>query len=61
MHHPTRNENILDLFLIDNPALVKSVKAKPGIADHDVVLSEVFIKPQISRQKHTAAFEKISR
>ena len=37
---PTRFENILDLFLIDNPTLVKSVDIKPGIADHDAVLSE---------------------
>ena len=49
--HPTRIENILDLFLIDNPTLVKSVEVLPCIADHDAVLSEVFIKPQISRQK----------
>ena len=48
---PTRNENILELFLIDNPTLVMSVEVRPGIADHDVVLSEVFIKPQTSRQK----------
>ena len=47
--HPTRIENILDLFLIDNPTLVKSVEVLPGIADHDAVLSEVFIKPQISK------------
>ena len=49
--HQTRNENILDLFLIDNPTLVKSVEVRPGIADHDAVLSEVFIKRQISRQR----------
>ena len=49
--HPTRNENILHLFLIDNPTLVKSVEVRPGIADHDSVLSELLIKPHISRQK----------
>ena len=49
--HPTRGDNILDLFLIDNPTLVKSVEIKPGIADHDVALSEVFIKPQVNKQK----------
>ena len=48
---PTRFENILDLFLIDNPTLVKSVDIKPGIADHDAVLSEVYIKPQASRNQ----------
>ena len=56
MTHPTRNENILDLFLIDNPTLVKFVEVRPGIADHDSVLSEVFIKPQISRQKSRLMF-----
>ena len=49
--HPTRGDNILDLFLIDNPTLVKSVEIKPGIADHNAVLSEVFIKPQVYKQK----------
>ena len=54
--HPTRGENILDLFLIDNPTLVKSVEVRPGISDHDTVLAEVFIKPQISRQKPRLMF-----
>ena len=56
MTSTTRNENILDLFLIDNPTLVKSVEVRPGIADHDFVLSEVFIKPQISRHKPQLIF-----
>ena len=47
--HPTRFVNILYLFLIDNPTLVRYVENKPGIADHDVVLSEIFIKPQINK------------
>ena len=53
---PTRFENILDLFLIDNPTLVKSVDIKPGIADHDAVLSKVYIKPQVSKQKPRLMF-----
>ena len=44
--HPKRFDNILALFLI-----VKSVEIKPGITDHDMVLSEVFIKPQVNKQK----------
>ena len=48
---PTRYDNILDLFLTDNPTLMKSVEVKPGIADHDAVLSEVFIIPQVNKQK----------
>ena len=38
---PTSYENILDLFLIDNPTLVKSVEVRPGTAEHDAILSEV--------------------
>ena len=56
MTEPTRFENILDLFLTDNPTLVKSVDIKPGIADHDAVLSEVYIKPQVSKQKPRLMF-----
>ena len=44
------------LFLIDNRTLIKSVEVLPGIADHDAVLSEVFIKPQISKQKPRLMF-----
>ena len=33
-----RNEIIVDLFLIDNPTLVKSVEVRPSIVDHDSVL-----------------------
>ena len=53
---PTRFENIIDSFLIDNPTLVKSVEVRPGIADHDTVLPEVFIKPQVNKQKPRLMF-----
>ena len=56
MTHLTRNKNTLNLFLIDNKTLVKSVEVRPCIADHDSLLSEVFIKPQISRQKPRLMF-----
>ena len=52
----TRFEKILDFFLIDNPTLVKSVDIKPDISDHDAVLSEVYIKPQVSKQKPRLMF-----
>ena len=35
---------------------MKSVDIKPGIADHDAVLSEVYIKPQVSKQKPRLMF-----
>ena len=42
---PTRNENILDLFLINKPGLVKEVSTIPGISpnDHDIVVVDMFI------------------
>ena len=48
--HPTRNENILDLFLIDNPTLVKCVEVRSGIADYAASFLR-FYKPQICKQK----------
>ena len=48
---PTRYENILDLFLTNNPTLVSKVEIMPGLSDHDIVYSEVNIKPQIVTQK----------
>ena len=36
---PTRGENIWDLFLTSNYTLVNTVDVKPGISDHDLVLS----------------------
>lgn len=46
----TRGENILDLFLTNNPTLVKKINILPGIVDHDIVYTEVSIRPQTNRQ-----------
>ena len=48
---PTRYEDTLDLFLTNNPTLVSKVEIMPGLSDHDIVYSEVNIKPQIVTQK----------
>ena len=48
---PTRYENTLDLFLTNNPTLVSKVEIMPGLSNHDIVYSEVNIKPQIVTQK----------
>ena len=53
---PTRGENILDLFLTSNYTLVNIVDVKPGISDHDLVLSEVFTKPVETRQPPRSAY-----
>ena len=43
---PTRQENILDLFLTNTPSLVQNTETLPslGTSDHDIVFHEVHIK-----------------
>ena len=43
---PTREENILDLFLTSNPTLVNKVTQAPGLADHNNVFIDVAARPQ---------------
>jgi len=47
---PTRYDNILDLFLTNNPTLVSKVSILPGIADHDMIYAEVSIRPKLNKQ-----------
>ena len=47
---PTRGENVLDFFLTSNHTLVNDIKISPGIADHDIVVATVNVKPKISKQ-----------
>ena len=48
---PTRCENVLDLFLTSNDTLVQKIEILPGITDHEIVVADVNLKPQIGRQK----------
>ena len=48
---PTRLNNILDLFLTNNPTLVNKVTTLPGLSEHDAVYIDVNIRPQIDKQK----------
>lgn len=48
---PTRGDNTLDLFLTSNHTLVNKTEVKTGIADHDITISNVSVKPKMSRQK----------
>ena len=48
---PTRHENVLDLFLTTNHTLVQKTEILPGIADHDIMVADVNITPQVGRQK----------
>jgi hypothetical protein len=48
--YPTRGENILDLILTTNPALVKEVATVPGISDHKIVTSNFTVKVKTAKQ-----------
>ena len=47
---PTREHNILDLFLTTNPTLVNQVNILPGISDHDIVETKVNTSARICYQ-----------
>ena len=49
---PTRGQNIGDLFLTTNPSLVDNVFITPGLPDHDIVLTQVNVKPEVLKQVH---------
>ena len=48
---PTRENNILDLFLTTNPSLVNHVNIMPGISDHNIVEVKVNASAKIQYQK----------
>ncbi|KAK6188800.1 hypothetical protein SNE40_004902 [Patella caerulea] len=50
VEEPTRNNNILDLMLTNLPSKVQRVEVIPGIADHDIVFTELDLSPVIHRQ-----------
>ena len=48
---PTREENILDLFITNNISKVNKVQVIPGISDHDAVLVEGDLSPASNKQQ----------
>ena len=50
VNEPTRGENVLDLFLTSNHTLFEDIKVSPGIADHNIVVAKVNLKPKMSKQ-----------
>ena len=50
MTSPTRGQNILDLFLTTNPTLMDNVYITPGLSDHEIVLIQVNVKPEVLKQ-----------
>ena len=47
---PTKGHHILDLFLTINPTLVDNVSITSGLSDHDIVLIQVNVKPEVLKQ-----------
>ena len=45
VNESTRCGNVLDLFLTSNHTLVQKVEIVPGIADHDIMIADVNVKP----------------
>ena len=48
---PTRQDNILDLFLTTNPTLINNIKYFTGLGDHDIVSAEALLKPTLRKTK----------
>ena len=48
---PTRDNNILDLFLTNNPTLVDCVSVVPSIAAHSAGIGVVRLRPMIQKVK----------
>ena len=48
---PTRQNNILDLFLSTNPTLVNHVECHAGLGDHDLVTAQCSLKATVHKQK----------
>ena len=41
----------MEMFLTSNHTLVQKVEIVPAIADHDIMIADVNVKPQIAQQK----------
>jgi hypothetical protein len=48
---PTREDNLLDIVLTTNAALVKSSTNIPGLSDHDIIITDAIIKPTYNKNK----------
>lgn len=50
---PTRKQgdakNILDLVLTNNPDMIHATQVVPGISDHDIVITDLILKPRKKR------------
>ena len=57
--HPTRKENLLDLFFTSNPSLINRVITVPPLtpdADHDIVFIDVNTRATVPKKKPSTKF-----
>ena len=54
---PTRDNNLLDIFLTNRPSLIQTCKSLPGISDHEIVYmdSDVTVKGNKSFRPKTSS------
>ena len=48
--HPTRNDNILDLFITSHPTLVTKTCTAPRLGDHDTLIIDLNTTPHIQKK-----------
>jgi len=48
---PTHFQNILDLFFLNQPNKNYTAQILPGLGDHDDVLVDIQVQPEIIKQK----------
>ena len=51
MEEPTRKDNVLDLILTNRPNKVLRVDVLPGVSDHDIVFTELAMRPVKQKKK----------
>jgi hypothetical protein len=50
---PSRENNILDLFLTNQPSIVKSCNTIPGISDHNIIIVDTDLEPRYNKSKRS--------
>ena len=51
IEEPTRGTNILDLIATNHPSSFRRTEIIPGVSDHDIVYTEIYIVPTRQQQK----------
>ena len=49
INFPTRRNNILDIFFINRPLLIRKCHSLPGISDHEIIYLESSVEVQLTK------------